>query len=133
MAKMPSQIPAENLEWYEKLIATNPTVERKGAAMPYTSLNGNMFSFLTGTGALALRLPAKEREAFLQKYKTTLCEQHGSVLEEYVRVPVDLLKNTRELKRHFDASYAYVASLKPKATKRKATGGKSPRKGRPGR
>jgi hypothetical protein len=27
---------------YEKLIATNPKVERKGATMPYTSVNGHM-------------------------------------------------------------------------------------------
>jgi hypothetical protein len=35
--------------------------------MPYTSLNGHMFSFLTETGTMALRLPAGEREAFLKK------------------------------------------------------------------
>jgi hypothetical protein len=46
--------------------------------MPYTSLNGHMFSFLTKTGKLALRLPEPERDAFLKKYKTTLCEQQGS-------------------------------------------------------
>jgi len=107
-----------NLEWYEKLVATNPKVERKGATMPYTSLNGHMFSFLTKTGKVALRLPAGEREAFLKKYKTKLCEQHGAVLKEYVEVPDALLKKTQELKKFFDISYAYVGSLKPKATKK---------------
>jgi len=29
-----------------------------------------------------------------------------------------LLQNTHELKKFFDVSYAYVASLKPKPTKR---------------
>ncbi len=100
-------------------MATNPDVERKGAAMPYTSLNGHMFSFLTNTGKLALRLPDDERGAFLKKYKTRLCEQHGTVLKEYVEVPDALLKKTRELKKYFDVSSAYVASLKPKATTRK--------------
>ena len=38
--------PAEKVELYNKLVATIPAVERKGASMPYTSLNGNMFSFL---------------------------------------------------------------------------------------
>jgi hypothetical protein len=110
---------ADKLELYEKLVATHPGVERKGATMPYTSLNGHMFSFLTKTGKLALRLPAKERDAFLKKYKTKLCEQHGSVLEEYVEVPDTLLKRTQELKKFFDLSHAYVGSLKPKATKKK--------------
>ena len=119
MGKAAAAVPADKLALYEKLVATHPAVERKGAAMPYTSLNGHMFSFLTNTGKLALRLPTEERNAFLKKYKTTLCEQHGTVLEEYVEVPDTLLKKTKELKKYFDLSYAYVGSLKPKATKRK--------------
>ena len=110
-------IPGDKLELYEKLVGTNPEVERKGAAMPYTSVNGHMFSFLTKTGTLALRLPTEERAMFLKKYKTRLCEQHGKVLEEYVEVPNGLLKRTPQLKNYFDLSYAYVATLKPKATK----------------
>src|SRR5688572_27065128 len=114
-----AETPADKLALYEKLVATNPSVERRGAAMPYTSLNGHMFSFLTKAGKLALRLPTEERNAFLEKYKTKLCEQHGSVLEEYVEVPDALLKKTQELKKFFDLSYAYVGSLKPKATVKK--------------
>ena len=37
--------------------------------MPYTSLNGHMFSVLHKDGSVALRLPAAEREAFLKKYR----------------------------------------------------------------
>src|SRR5678809_844030 len=103
---------------YEKLVATNPRVDRKGATMPYTSLNGQMFSILTKENRLGLRLPAKERTEFLKKYKTTLCEQYGYVQPEYVVVPDALLKKTRELKPFFDLSYEYVASLKPKPTKK---------------
>jgi hypothetical protein len=119
MAKAASTIPAAVLELYESLVATNPKVERKGAAMPYTSTGGHMFSFLTRSGTLALRLSAEERDAFLKKYKTRLCQQHGKVLEEYVEVPDALLKKTQELKKYFDKSYAYVASLKPKPTGKK--------------
>jgi hypothetical protein len=40
--------------------------------------------FLAGAGAreehLALRLPLPERDAFLAKYQTVLCEQHGKVM-----------------------------------------------------
>ena len=107
------------LECYETLVATIPGVERKGASMPYTSVNGHMFSFLTKAGTLALRLPADEREAFLKKHKAKPCEQHGVVLEEYVEVPAALLTRTRELRKYFESSYAYVASLKPKPTKKK--------------
>jgi hypothetical protein len=112
-------IPSEKLELYEKLVATNPSVERKGATVPYTSLNGHMFSYLSKEGKLALRLPASEREAFLKKYKTRLCQAYGVVQPEYVEVPDTLLASTRELKKFFDRSYAYVASLKPKSTTKK--------------
>ena len=105
---------------YEKLIATNPRVERKGDTMPYTSLNGHMFSVLHKDGTVALRLPAQERDAFLKKHKTTLSSQYGSVQPEYVVVPDALLAKTRELKHFFAISYAYVSSLTPKPTTKKS-------------
>jgi hypothetical protein len=111
---------AEKLELYEKLVATNPKVERKGDTMPYTSLNGHMFSYLQKTGELALRLPSEEREAFLKKYKTKLCEAYGVVQKEYVVVPEALLRKTQELKKFFDVSFAYAGSLKTKPTKKKS-------------
>ena len=107
-------VPLDKLVLYEKLVATNPRVERKGATVPYTSLNGHMFSYLSKEGKLALRLPAGDREAFLKKYKAKLCEAYGRVQVEYVEVPDSLLASTRELKKFFDCSYEYVRSLKPK-------------------
>jgi hypothetical protein len=104
---------------YEKLIATHPAVERKGATMPYTSLNGNMFSVLHKDGTVALRLPSPDREAFLKKYKSKLSEQYGSVQPEYVVVPDALLAKTAELARYFAASLAYVTSLRAKPTTKK--------------
>lgn len=109
-------VPSDKLELYEKLVATNPAVERKGATVPYTSLNGHMFSYLSKDGKLALRLPPAEREAFLKKYKAKLCDAYGTVQPEYVEVPDSLLSATKELKEFFDSSYAYVGSLKPKPT-----------------
>jgi len=120
VAKAAGTVPPDKLELYEKLVATNPEVERKGATVPYTSLNGHMFSYLSKEGKLALRLPAGEREAFLlKKYKARLCEAYGIVQAEYVEVPDSLHSSTRELKKYFDCSYAYVGSLKPRPTTRK--------------
>ncbi len=121
MAKAPSNTSPEyasNVALYEKLVATNPAVERKGATMPYTSVNGHMFSVLDKTGTLALRLAPAEREAFVAKYKTKPVEMYGMTMAEYVAVPDALLAKTTELKPFFDASYRYVASLKPKPTTR---------------
>jgi hypothetical protein len=112
--KEKSNHPIELLDLYDKLIGTNPKIERKGATMPYTSLNGHMFSFIANDGTFGLRLPEQAREAFLRKYKTRLCEAHGAVLKEYVLVPDKLFKNVKELKPYFDQSYEYVKSLKAK-------------------
>jgi len=112
-------VPNNKLELYEKLVATNPGVERKGATHPYTSLNGHMFSYLHPSGSVALRLPAEEREKFLKKYDTTLFEAYGVVQKEYVTVPDALLKNTKELQKYFELSCRYVRTLKPKPSKKK--------------
>ena len=113
-----NNVPAVQLELYEKLIKTNPKIERKGAANPYTSLNGHMFTYLNASGSLALRLPEDEREKFLKKYKTTLFEAYGAVMKEYVTVPDSLLKDTKPLQPYFQLSYQYIQSLKPKPTKK---------------
>jgi hypothetical protein len=106
------------LRSYDPLVATHPELERKGKSMPYTSINGHMFSFLTPDGVLALRLPTSDRDDFLQAYRTQLVEQHGAVLKEYVAVPLDLLDRLEELRPWFDRSFDYVSSLKPKKTTR---------------
>jgi hypothetical protein len=105
---------------YDKLIATNPKIERKGAANPYTSLNGNMFTLLHQSRRLAIRLPEDKREEFLKKYKTTLFEAYGAVMEEYVAVPDALLKNTKGLQKYLEDSYEYVKTLKSKPTRKKS-------------
>jgi hypothetical protein len=129
MKKPAPKASAESVALFDALVATVPEVERKGATMPYTSVNGNMFSLMTAESMLALRLPTPEREEFLKRYKTKLCEQYGVVMKEYALVPTSLLEKTRELAKHFEASYRYACSLKPKPTTRK----KPAKQGRSGR
>jgi hypothetical protein len=119
---------ARALALYDALIATNAGVERKGDTVPFTSLNGHMFSALHKDNSVALRLPERERSAFLKKYRTTLASHYGVVQPEYVVVPDALLAKTRELKAHFDVSYAYVAAMKPKAAKKGPAKGARTRK-----
>jgi hypothetical protein len=112
--KKESKIPAETLELYDKLIATNPSIERKGDTNPYTSINGHMFTHLDQTGTLGLRLSKDDLDSFLKKYKTTLFETYGVVKKDWAKVPGDLLKRTKELKPYLQKSYEYTKSLKPK-------------------
>ncbi|HMD07291.1 MAG TPA: hypothetical protein VKH63_07130 [Candidatus Acidoferrum sp.] len=118
--KKKCNVPANKQAVYGKLLATNPQIARKGAANPYTSLNGHMFTYLNPAGTLAPRLPEKEREEFLKKYKTTLFEAYGAFMKEYVTVPDSLLKDTKTLRKYLELSYAYIKTLKPKPTKKKS-------------
>jgi TfoX/Sxy family transcriptional regulator of competence genes len=111
---------ADKATLYDKLIATNPRIERKGAGNPYTSVNGNMFTLLYQSDTLAIRLPEGKREEFLKKHKTKLFEAYGAVMKEYVTVPDALWKNPKELQKYLEASYEYAKTLKPKPTKKKS-------------
>jgi hypothetical protein len=114
--KIPNPDPAYQVKLapYERLAATILEVERKGAANPYTAVNGHMFSYLHPGGSVALRLQTVVREAFLDQFKTTLFHAHGIVQKEYVTVPDDLPADTDRLKSHFRAGYNYVCAMKPK-------------------
>jgi hypothetical protein len=118
-AKKKITLPEEPLKLYNQLIALHPEIERKGATMPYTSVNGHMFSFLDKTGTMSLRLSKDDRAHFITKYNTKLSEQHGRIMKDYVLVPETLLKQTETLLEHLKISYDYVKSLKPKPTKKK--------------
>ena len=103
---------------YDRLVAAVPEIERKGATMPYTAVNGNMSSYLDASGSMALRLSATDRTSFIEQFDTTLHEAYGIVQKEYVTVPARLLGDTEGLLPWFRASLAYVLTLKPKPTKR---------------
>ena len=118
--KRKCNIPADKQALYDKLLAASPKIERKGAANPYTSLNGHMFTYLNPSGTLALRLPEEERKQFLKKYKTTLFKAYGSVMKEYVTVPDSLLRDTKTLRNYLDLSYAYIKTLKANPGKKKS-------------
>ena len=114
MAKAKIMIPATQLEAYNRLISSNPAIERKGKTTPYTSLNGHMFSFLSKEGTMGLRLSKEDRNRFLKKMNSQLMEQHGRTMKEYVMIPDELLLNTDALSEYLDQSLIYVRSLKPK-------------------
>ncbi len=118
-SKPVATFPPETLRLYEGLVATLPGVERKGASLPYTSLNGHMFSYLDAAGTVALRLAEGDREAFIERHDARLQVAHGAVQREYVAVPAALLAETETLAPWFAASHAYVAGLTPKPTARR--------------
>lgn len=123
MAKVTSPAPAAAIAAYDRLIATRPGLERKGAKLPYTSMNGNMSSYLDETGRLVLRLSKADRDTCIATWQTGLHEAHGTVQNEYVDVPDALLADTEALAPWFAHSVDYVAGLRPKPTRRGGSGG----------
>ncbi len=119
MARGQPTAPPERVDLYERLIATQPSLIRKGATLPYTSVNGNMSSYLDACGDLALRLSPDDRQAFMARYPTRLHEAYGIVQKEYVTVPDVLLADTEELRPWFAARFHYASELKRKPTTRK--------------
>lgn len=105
------------LPLYDDLIAQVPGLSRLGKTMPYTSVNGHMFSFMTAEGELALRLPDEAREYVMDRFGAAPCFQHGRPMKDYVVVPEALWSNQEALAGCFKASHAYVRGLKPKPTK----------------
>lgn len=113
MAKAKYTGPEERLALYEELVATVPGLPRKGAANPYTSVNGWMQSFLDKEGRVSIRLGKEDLEAFLEEYETELSIQYGAVMKEFAVVP-DRLLETEELTAWFARSHEWVGTLPPK-------------------
>jgi TfoX/Sxy family transcriptional regulator of competence genes len=109
----------EKIALYEALIATHPEVVRKGKKTPYTSMNGNMFSFLGQQDVLAFRLAKADRAAFLEKYPDSVVVQYDTVMKDYVEVPDELLDDPEALAALFAQVVANARTLKPKPTTRK--------------
>ena len=112
-----SSIPDERIAIFDRLIATRPGVERKGATIPYTSLNGHMTSYLTPDGSLVLHLSPADRERFIAEHHATLHVAYGVTQKEFVDVPDALFADTPAVAPWFAASLDWIATLKPKPTK----------------
>lgn len=109
--------PSEALKLYAQAVEASDTdAEVKGAKNPYTSLNGNMFSFLDFEGNMALRLSDELQEEFMAEYESGPVVHYGSTMRGYVSVPDELLRNTDEITGWFTKSYEWIATLKPKPT-----------------
>ena len=109
---------------YEKMVASQPEIQRKGAANPYTSMNGNMFSFITKEDQIALRLPDELRE----KMKAEPVIQYNSVMRGYALAPKAMLTKPAQLAKLFAQSVAYAKTLPAKPTTKKKVAKKASKK-----
>lgn len=103
---------------YDRLVALQPHIQRKGKTMPYTSANGHMFSLLNKAGEIGIRLSKESGQAFMEKYDSTIFKSHGSVVRGYVLVPDTLLDDLEIVAKYLEEGHQYVLSLPAKSSKK---------------
>lgn len=103
---------------YDRLIDTHDGVARKGKTTAYTSMNGNMFSFVGPDAEMCLRLSEADITAFGAGHSADPVIRHNSVMKGYVAVSDELLANDAELASWFAKSVAHAGTLKPKPTRK---------------
>jgi len=118
MPKKKIEIPLEQLKQYDLVVSMVPGMERKGVTMPYTSMNGNMYTIMRNDGVLGLRLSKEEGIKFLETFDTVMFENYGSKMKDYVTVPDALLMNTEKMVEYLIKSHENAKTLKPKPTKK---------------
>lgn len=104
---------------FDTMIAGVPDVERKGATMPYVSINGNMYAMINKAGVIGLRLGEEDRATFFATFGEHPFEDvPGFVNKDYVAIPESLHGKTKMLQTWFKVSHAAASRLKPKPTTR---------------
>jgi TfoX N-terminal domain len=103
---------------FDTMIAAVPGVERKGAAMPYTSINGNMYAMVSKAGVIGLRLGKNDLASFMAAGGEPFEGTPGFVNKEYGGVPTAMLSQREALEHWFRTSYAFASGLRPKQTTR---------------
>ena len=107
--------PQALIDMFESVLPGPPALQRKMFGYPAGFVNGNLFMGLFQDD-LILRLPDSVREELLAANKAKLFEaMPGRPMREYVALPSPLTCNKKELADWVAKSFAYGASLAPKA------------------
>ncbi|QBA65216.1 hypothetical protein [Muriicola soli] len=104
----------EKLKVYDELVSRCSRFERKGKSMPYTSANGYMFSQLNKAGELGIRFSKEIQQKYLEEYNTTLFKSYNSIMQGYILITEEMLKDPDHVVELLNISFDYVMSLPPK-------------------
>jgi len=99
---------------YDELVSRCPGVERKGKSLPYTSVNGHMFSQLNKEGQLGIRFSKTVQQQYIRELNTTSFRSYGKEMQGYVLMPEHLWDELNTLTKYLKESFDYVSSLDPK-------------------
>lgn len=103
---------------FDTMVAGVAGVERKGATMPYVSINGNMYAMINKLGVIGLRLAAKDLATFNSTYGPSPYEGvPGFVSKEYVTIRDAMQADPKTLQVWFRLSHGFASRLPPKPTR----------------
>jgi len=104
----------EKLKIYDELVAKCNRFKRKGKTMPYTSANGHMFSLFNKAGEIGIRFSKEVQKKYIEEFETTIYKSYNSIMNGYVLIPENMLKDLDNVAKYLNESYNYVMSLPPK-------------------
>lgn len=107
------------LKVFEIMIAGVEGIALKGDQNPYVSVNGNMVAQMSKLDRIGIRLSKPDLAEFRATYDAPLHEGYpGFFQKEYAEVPESLYGDAETLQSWFQRSFAHVAAMKPKPTKK---------------
>jgi TfoX/Sxy family transcriptional regulator of competence genes len=117
--------PQSLVDLFDKSVPASPSVSRrKMFGYPAALANGNLF-FGLHQDDFIMRLSGEDRARFSAVYgERTFEPMPGRRMREYVRLPEELLSDTRKRGTWVRRSLAYAESIEPKTRKRPARGRK---------
>ncbi len=118
MAKVENTTDPKVLAAFDAMIGAVPGVERKGAAMPYVSMNGNMYGMVSKADVIGIRLSKEDLAAFMAAGGQPFEGTPGFINKEYGGVPAVMLGDSKTLRAWFKKSHAFASGLKAKKTTR---------------
>jgi len=104
---------------FDTMIAGVKDAERKGATMPYCSINGNMYAMINKASVIGLRLSDSDMQAFVLAGGQPFEGVPGFVNKDYGAIPATMLGDTKALQTWFRLSHNFASKLKPKPTVRR--------------
>ena len=114
--RVPHKTDPAVLAAFDTMIAGVQGVERKGATMPYCSINGNMYAMISKADIIGIRLNDNDLKAFLLVGGRPFEGVPGFVSKEYGAVPAAMMADARLMQTWFRLSFAYASRLPPKPT-----------------
>lgn len=99
---------------YDRAVGAIAQFDRKGKAVPYTSANGYMFSFINKADEFGIRISPVAGKAFDEKHGTGPFMSHGSKMREYISIPNEMMADEKQIRELLYEGYNYVMSLPPK-------------------